>query len=255
MTDDFTRDWRAWHARREAALAEPHGWLSLTAFHWLDGDPARLDGLPGLWSSDGDAVTVTAAAADRLIADGAPVEGTAEFKTPAGVAWIDYGDKRLELAPRGGRHAVRVRDPQAPTRTGFTGVPAYDPDPAWVVTGDFTADPDRVEVGSVRAGVDQSLDALGTVRFDLAGETQELVAADAGNGRLWLLFRDPTNGDTTASFRQLTTAAPAADGTVALDFNRSMNMPCAFTEFGTCPLPPGPNRLTVAVTAGEREPA
>ncbi|GAA1690318.1 DUF1684 domain-containing protein [Glycomyces endophyticus] len=254
MTDDFARDWQAWHDRREAALAEPHGWLSLTAFHWLDAEPAALDGLPGRWSSDGTAVTVTAAAADRLVADGAPIDGTAVLPTPVGPAWIDYGGKRLELAPRGGRHAVRVRDPLAPTRTGFTGVPAYDPDPAWSVPARFAAAPERLDVGSVRPGVDQSLGTLGTVRFDLAGEAQELVAADAGDGRLWLLFRDPTNGAETASFRQLTTAAPGPDGTVELDFNRALNMPCAFTDFGTCPLPPGPNRLTVAVTAGERKP-
>jgi uncharacterized protein (DUF1684 family) len=255
VTDEFTREWRTWHARREAALAEPHGWLSLTAFHWLDDGPAPLDGLPGLWGSDGTAVTVTAAAADRLVADGAPVDGTAEFKTPTGPAWIDYGDKRLELAPRGGRHAVRVRDPRAATRTAFTGVPAFDPDPAWAVAGRFTAAPARLDVGSVREGVDQALNALGTVSFDLGGQAQELVATDAGDGRLWLLFRDPTNGETTASFRQLATAAPGPDGAVELDFNRAVNMPCAFTDYGTCPLPPGPNRLTVAVTAGERRPA
>ncbi|PRY56804.1 DUF1684 domain-containing protein [Glycomyces artemisiae] len=257
MTDDFTRAWRDWHEHREAALAQPHGWLSLTAFHWLDEEPAPLDGLPGLWSSDGTAVTVTAKAADGLSADGRAVDGTVEFKAPAGSgpAWVDYGDKRLELAPRGGRHAVRVRDPLAPTRTGFTGVPAFDPDPAWVVRAEFTPAPELVDVGSVREGVDQSLHAVGTVRFDLGGAAQELVATDAGEGRLWLLFRDPTNGDTTSSFRQLTASAPDPDGTVELDFNRSLNMPCAFTDYGTCPLPPGANRLTAAVTAGERKPS
>ena len=46
-------------------------------------------------------------------------------------------------------------------------------------------------------------------------------------------------------------AAPGPDGTVTLDFNRAANLPCAYTEFATCPLPPPENRLPVAVEAGE----
>ena len=44
------------------------------------------------------------------------------------------------------------------------------------------------------------------------------------------------------------------DGTVILDFNRATNLPCAYTEFATCPLPPAENRLPVAVEAGEQMP-
>ncbi|THV26433.1 DUF1684 domain-containing protein [Glycomyces paridis] len=251
MTDAFTRDWQAWHDRREAALQEPHGWLSLTALHWPGDEPEGLDGLPGLWSAEGAKLTVTAEAAEGLAIDGESVDGTAVVTAPA---WIDHGDRRLEIALRGGRAAVRVRDPQAPTRTGFTGVPAYAIDPAWVVPARFTPEPDTLTVGSVRPGLEQPLRITGSVAFDLAGEPRRLTAADGGDGRLWLLFRDATNGDTTAGFRQLTTDAPAADGAVALDFNRALNMPCAFTDHGTCPLPPPGNALDVPVTAGELAP-
>ena len=39
-----------------------------------------------------------------------------------------------------------------------------------------------------------------------------------------------------------------------LDFNRAVNLPCAYTELATCPLPPAENRLPVAVEAGEKIP-
>ena len=39
-----------------------------------------------------------------------------------------------------------------------------------------------------------------------------------------------------------------------LDFNRATNLPCAYTQFATCPLPPAENRLPVAVEAGEQIP-
>jgi uncharacterized protein (DUF1684 family) len=38
---------------------------------------------------------------------------------------------------------------------------------------------------------------------------------------------------------------------VVLDFNRAVNLPCAFTDFATCPLPPAGNHLPFEVTAGE----
>ena len=40
-----------------------------------------------------------------------------------------------------------------------------------------------------------------------------------------------------------------------IDFNRAYNMPCAYTEFATCPVAPAANTLTFAVEAGEQIPA
>jgi uncharacterized protein (DUF1684 family) len=42
---------------------------------------------------------------------------------------------------------------------------------------------------------------------------------------------------------------------VIVDLNRTVNLPCAFTEFATCPLPPAGNTVTVPVEAGEHSPA
>jgi len=38
------------------------------------------------------------------------------------------------------------------------------------------------------------------------------------------------------------------------DIDRAVNLPCAYAEFATCPLPPPENRLPVAVEAGEMIP-
>ena len=74
-----------------------------------------------------------------------------------------------------------------------------------------------------------------------------------------MLFTDATSGITTyAANRSL--AVDAADevlrngGRVVLDFNRATNLPCAFIDFATCPLPPAGNQLDVEVTAGEKTP-
>jgi uncharacterized protein (DUF1684 family) len=74
-------------------------------------------------------------------------------------------------------------------------------------------------------------------------------------GSLFVLFTDATSGVTTyAANRSLQLPAPAADGTVVLDFNRAANLPCAYTDPATCPLPPAGNRLPLAVEAGEKIP-
>ena len=38
-----------------------------------------------------------------------------------------------------------------------------------------------------------------------------------------------------------------------LDFNRAVNLPCAYTPFATCPQPPKVNRLDFPIPAGEQE--
>ena len=38
------------------------------------------------------------------------------------------------------------------------------------------------------------------------------------------------------------------------DFNYLVALPCAFTSFVTCPVPPARNRLDVAIPVGEKRP-
>ena len=92
--------------------------------------------------------------------------------------------------------------------------------------------------------------------FEAGGRPQRLTAFNGkAPGALMVLFTDATSGVTTyAANRALQVDPPAADGTVTLDFNRAVNLPCAYTGFATCPLPPAENRLAVAVEAGEKSP-
>jgi uncharacterized protein (DUF1684 family) len=99
-------------------------------------------------------------------------------------------------------------------------------------------------------------DAPGRVEFELDGRPLALTAFPGhGPGRLLVLFTDVTSGVTTyAANRALALDPPAADGTVVLDFNRAANLPCAYTDLATCPLPPVENRLPVAIEAGQKTP-
>jgi uncharacterized protein len=164
----------------------------------------------------------------------------------------------IEVAKRGGNDIVRPRHPDNPLRTAFRGTPAYPPHPRWAVTGRYIpfAEPRPTPVGSVVDGLEHVYDAPGRVEFILDGQDLALtVFAGHEPGSLFALFTDTTSGVTTyAANRSLLLPAPASDGTVVLDFNRAANLPCAYTDLATCPLPPAENRLPVAVQAGEKIP-
>lgn len=127
-----------------------------------------------------------------------------------------------------------------------------------VVTGRYVpfAQPRPTTVGAAVEGLEHVYDAPGQIEFELDGKPLRLTAFDGKNpGSLTVLFTDETSGVTTyAANRVLHLAPPAADGTVRLDFNRAANLPCAYTDLATCPLPPAENRLPVAIEAGEKIP-
>ena len=60
LTDTFVADWQTWHASREAYYAEPHGWVAITALHWLTAEPAVFD-FPS-WNSFGPSAEAEPAA-------------------------------------------------------------------------------------------------------------------------------------------------------------------------------------------------
>jgi len=168
------------------------------------------------------------------------------------------GHTVIELAKRGGRYVVRPRHPLNPLLTGYRGTPAYTPKPEYSVTGIFVPfdQPRSTTVGAAAEGIHHVYEAPGELRFRLRGNDLVLTAFNGHvPGTLSVLFTDATSGITTyAANRSLSVAAPGPDGTVTLDFNRAVNLPCAYTDLATCPLPPSENRLPVAVEAGEQTP-
>ncbi|WP_432562712.1 DUF1684 domain-containing protein [Kineococcus sp. SYSU DK003] len=244
--------WEAWRTSRTAELSKPHGWLSLTGLHWLVGGPAAVEGLPGVWGSVEGGVSVTATAADEVVVEGAVVDGTVRVQTVEGGPGIlvGIGERRVEVMQRSGMHALRVRDPQSPTLAAFTGVPVFDFDERYVLDAEFVphAQVQDVVVGAVVEGLQHHQQAVGVVRFELGGP-QQLTVFRGGSA----LFTDATSGVTTTGTTR-SVPVPTVGGRVVLDFNRAQNLPCAFTDHATCPLPPAENRLTVAVPAGEKDP-
>jgi uncharacterized protein len=256
----FDADWQEWHAAHEQQRAHPHGFLAVTHLHWLGNDPTRLEGAPGTWSVDADVVRVVLERGEILeleqqaLPAGETVIGPIAER--AGVN-LRSGDTVIELAKRGGEYIVRPRNPENGLLRGYQGTPAYSPDAAYAVRGTYVPfeTPRPTTVGAAVEGIQHVYEAPGEIRFKLAGEELVLTAFNGhAPGTLSVLFTDQTSGRTTYAANRSLSVVPAGDGSVQLDFNRAVNLPCAYTDLATCPLPPAENRLPVAIEAGEKIP-
>lgn len=278
--------WAVWHTEREDGLRPPRGWLSLVGYHWLPAEPAVLRGVPGLWWADADGAhhragegggvrTATGEdVATVVVAEGgSSVAGTflpegrdpgVPVTAPAGGAPDEPGETRavaVEVVRRTGRYAIRVRDPLAPARLAFDGVPAFPYDPAWVVEAAvrWYDEPRPVVVSAARPGLVHHVSAVGEVdlEIEVGGVVRRatVVLTGRAGGAVTLLFSDEADG--LAPWRVLWVDAEVVAGTegrVRLDLNRTINLPYAFSDFGTCPAPVEGNHVPFAVAAGEKAP-
>ena len=256
----FVPEWEQWHSAKEEVLAGPHGFLAITSLRWLSAQPTRFEDAPGAWSSTTDGVLVELDEGEELTVDGTAVRGRYDFGVIAerDSVLIGSGDAVIEVAKRGGHDILRPRHPGNALRTAFTHTPAYEPDPRWVRLGRFLPfdEPRAVTVGAAVEGLEHVYDSPGQVEFELDGAVHRLTAFNGKDpGSLMVLFTDKTSGVTTyAANRALQVAPPDGEGGLTLDFNRASNLPCAYTDLATCPLPPAENHLPIAVEAGEKKP-
>ncbi|MFD1512615.1 DUF1684 domain-containing protein [Halomarina rubra] len=143
-------------------------------------------------------------------------------------------------------------------RDDFDGLSYYDPDAAYrfeLPLAEFD-DHETLTVATTTDGEREYL-RWGEFRFDLHGEERTLTAykADPTDDRLWVPFKDATNGETTyggGRYLDLESDAHHEDGRWTLDFNAAYNPFCVYSDAYECPLVPFENRLDTRVEAGER---
>ncbi|MFD2794836.1 DUF1684 domain-containing protein [Promicromonospora vindobonensis] len=270
--DAAAREHAAWRAARERDLRTPHGWLSLTALLWPSSTPQRLPGVPGEWWVADRTLFTRPAPGDVAVLVGEHVEpegptaiGVREGRSRILGTFLPQGrddaddehEVAVEVVLRTGRYALRLRDPQAATRTAFAGVPTFDHDPDWVldVPVRWYDEPEPVTVGAARPRLVHHVEVLGEVDVVRDG-TVTTLALTGSLIEPALLFTDET--DDVAPWRLVRATppgpGPATSSTLRLDLNRAENLPYAFTDFGTCPAPPAGNHLPFAVPAGEKAP-
>ena len=264
----------AFHQERVARLTSETGWLTLTGLDWLEADgefavgsaadaPVRLPGSApaafGTLTRAGQAVRLTLADGVQATASDAPITGPVPLlpdQHADGPTTVQTGTVSFYVIDRDGRLGVRIKDSAAPARASFAGIPRFPVDSSLRVTARLEphAEPTELEIPTVLGTVTKE-PSPGVLVFEVGGEARRLHPVGEPDEGLFIVFGDSTNGHTSyGGGRFLSTGAVAADGTVELDFNKSINPPCAFSEYATCPLPPRANKLAAAIMAGEKVP-
>jgi uncharacterized protein (DUF1684 family) len=260
-----------WHAQRVERLTADDGWLTLVGLHPLnegintigsgaDRDVVLIDKAPDkvgiitvgkgemLFSAHpGASVVLVGAESTEPVLNVSLQPDSSAQPTVLGVESLIF-----YVIERGGSLFLRVKDQEAEVLKNFTGIDRFPVDDRWRVTARLEGEPGSVLVPNV-LGQTSEAPSPGVLVFMIKGKEFRLTPQGEPGQGLFLVFGDDTNGKSTYSGgRFLSTDAPAADGTVVLDFNRSTNPPCVFTPYATCPLPSVDNLLNVAITAGEK---
>ncbi len=96
----------------------------------------------------------------------------------------------------------------------------------------------------------------GLLKFSVKGQPLTLTAfveaSDRQMNRLFVPFKDPTNGTETYPAGRYLDLDRTATGLYDLDFNWAYHPYCYFNAQYDCPYPPAENRLAMPIRAGER---
>lgn len=268
-TGTYVAEIEAW--RREVEVPLRRDWISLVGRFELhsgnytigSGEHADIR-LPagsapaqvGVLQFEAGLVTLSATPGAGVSRNGRALGETVTLRTDADTQQtpdiLTVGSITFFIIERGPRTIVRVRDTNSPALATFGGRRWFPADEDYRVEGVFTPydQPKPLAITNL-LGDTSAKSSPGFVTFTLGRHERRLDAVGWRDGGLVLHFRDTTNGKSTyGGGRTVITSAPQL-GLVTVDFNRTSNLPCVFTEFATCPLPPEQNRLDIAIEAGE----
>jgi len=274
----FQKEAAAWRADHAKDLLKPDGWLSLIGLEWLQpGDntvgsaPDNKIHLPSgpahlaVLRLEGEIVTLQPPSGgfpQNFLVAGAPAQSQvlrAEPNKDKVAPRMTIGSLNIYVIRREARFALRIKDAQSPSITGFHGLQWYPPDENYRVTAKWIPySPFKTITLATLVGTNYDQPVPGAAEFILGGKTfrVEPILEDPGVAKLFFILRDTTSTTTTyGACRFLYTGFPTngldKPGELVLDFNRLENPPCAYTPYSTCPLPPRGNRLPIALPVGE----
>lgn len=266
----YQREIEAWRQKRLESLKADGGWLTVVGLHWLKPGATSFGAAPGndlvlpahSVPARAGVLTLDAGRVSVEVAPGVPVLVAGRAVTKRVLATdaagrepdvLVLGAVTLQIIDRGGRLGVRVKDARSEARRTFKGLKWYPVNPALRVIARFVpyARPTTIEMPSI-IGVTERMPSTGAAELEIGGKALRLVPVlEAGEPRLFFVFRDATSSRTTYGGGRFLYADPPRDGKIVLDFNQAFSPPCAFTPYATCPVPPAENRLPVSIEAGE----
>jgi uncharacterized protein len=273
--EQYVQSIQDWRATADKGLRRDNGWLTLAGRYVMKkGDntigtatgsdvllpagigPDRL----GMMSVDEKGATLKLAPGVSMMSNEIPFEGERAMKVGGDKPdWVKLGRMQFQVIERNGRYVFRLADNENQLRANFPGRMWFDVKPQYKVQAKYVphTKPKMIPIVNV---LDEITDtpSPGYLQFKLNGKNYRLDAvAEPKDKELFVILKDKTAGsETYGSGRFLAVEWPEAirakGGNVTIDFNKTYNPPCAFSDFTTCPLPPKQNIMTVRLEAGEQ---
>lgn len=265
----FREEIKVWDEKRMESLRSATGWVNLAGLFWLTpgenkfgaaadqqlrfNDPRFPPHLGSFILNDKEVIWETAAG-NEVYNKQEKVDQVVQFdiQKNQGIS-LAYQTFRWTIIKRENMVGVRFRDLDHPNLKTFHHIERYKPSLKWKIEASLEESLyASVSITNV-LGQTYQMPSPGKIVFEIEGKKYKLDAVDEGGDDLFILFADDTNAEHTyESGRFLYIPKPDANGKTVIDFNKSINPPCAFSTFATCPLPPKQNVLPIAVAAGEK---
>jgi len=258
-----------WHQNRIQKLKSPDGWLNLIALEWLKpgknsigkDSTCNISKNNSNWDSLIGTFTLGAGEVVFKSAKGVPVYfGTQEirsvkvfdFETEDNLE-LTYKNYTFIIIKRGEKIGLRIRDLESPQAKQELKIDRFTIDEAYKTIA-FLSKTDTINFIPIENVLGQTTQTpfAGILKFTLKNQNYQLLAIDEVED-LFIVFADQTSGqETYGGGRFLYAKKPKMGELIELDFNKSYNPPCVFTNFATCPLPPKVNFLNIKIEAGEK---
>jgi len=263
---DYHQSVAEWKAKRDSALRDPAGWISLSGLFWLqEGEntfgsaednqlvfPEKFPEYCGTFTLEGQTVSIQLN--EGIAISGAEDSGLLASDQTGEPTVLNYQTANFYIIERGESLGIRMKDSLNPPLVNFQGMEYFPIDPEWALKAVFEPY-DEPEVSTLINvfGMEEKVTILGKLAFEWEGNTYRLDAIDDGSEPFFVIFGDQTNSvETYGGGRYMYIDRPKqGTNTVDLDFNKAYNPPCVFTEFATCLLPTPENKLPIMVKAGE----
>jgi len=254
---------------RENTLKSDAGWLTIGGLWFLTQPktafgsdplsdivfPASAPPQAGTFELQNGKVTVRAASGVTFLLDGKPfTSGELKPDVPGPADRLSLGEHlQFWVHVSGDRLSIRLRDQNNSLRKEFVGLSWFPVNAGYRVEARYTPydKAKTVDVPTILGDIDKAT-IPGIVSFMLNGQEYKLEPyAEEGDPQFWFVFRDLTSQKETYQAARFLYAPAPVDGKMMLDFNRTVNPPCAYNPYSTCPLPSEQNRLRTRIEAGE----
>lgn len=268
--EDYIKSTKEWQTKRIEKLKAENGWLNLVGLYWLkEGQnpfgsneanniifPESAPDFIGSYILFKDNISVMINKdVDVYINDSLLKEHNVYTDADKNTTSFSVGSFRWYIIKRGDRYGIRLRDLESPLIDKITEIPSFPIDSKWRIKAKFEKfeTPKEIAIPNV-LGDTEFEKCYGQLVFKIDGQEYSLMPlGDGKKGGFFVIFADETSAEETyGAGRFLSVEKPDEKGYTYIDFNKSTNPPCAFTDYATCPLPPKENILKFKVLAGEK---